>query len=120
VTPAPSLIIPQDVIESLMVSLAKLAGHIAAGIVEERLKRTQHPEYATAKRNPLGSPRQFLDATRDGNFESFKRGREVAARWEDVVRFIESNPPTRRHKNASLEAELHQAATPRRVGKRRG
>jgi hypothetical protein len=53
--------------------------------------------YADARNNPLGSERAFLDAARRGAFESFKRGRTVAARWEDVEKYVEScKRPARR------------------------
>ncbi|KYF56715.1 hypothetical protein BE04_33570 [Sorangium cellulosum] len=48
------------------------------------------PHYATAKSNPLGSARAFLNAHRRGHFHTFKRGREVAALWTDVETWIES------------------------------
>jgi hypothetical protein len=111
-----------SIVEAFGKAVAELAAELAAKIVAERLSSAAE-RYASAQDNPLGSPRQFLDAAREGSFESFKRGREVVARWSDVERFIESTPPTRRPKEAekeSLEAELLQAAAPRRGKRRRG
>jgi hypothetical protein len=48
------------------------------------------PRYADAKHNPLGSARAFLDAARRRDFATFRRGREVVARWADVEAWIES------------------------------
>jgi hypothetical protein len=116
-----STLISPDALQAFGTALARLAAELAANIVEERLRDAQAERYATAKENPLGSKRQFLDAARAGSFESFKSGREVVARWRDVERFIESTPPTRRPKKTeNLEAELQQAATPRRGRARRG
>ena len=50
------------------------------------------PTYADANNNPLGSARAFLDAHRRGDFPTFKRGREIVARWEDVEAYIASRP----------------------------
>jgi hypothetical protein len=49
----------------------------------------QTPRYADAKNNPLGRARAFLDAGRRGEFPTFKRSREVVARWSDVEQYIE-------------------------------
>ena len=49
----------------------------------------QTPRYADAKNNPLGKARAFLDAGRRGEFPTFKRSREVVARWSDVEQYIE-------------------------------
>lgn len=53
------------------------------------------PEHATAKSNPLGSERAFLDAARKGTFPTFKLGREIAARWADVQAYAERRTITR-------------------------
>lgn len=50
-----------------------------------------NPRYATARNNPIGSPRAFLDAARRGDFPTFRRGRCVAALWADVERFVENS-----------------------------
>jgi len=47
------------------------------------------PSYASAKHNPIGSARAFLDAARRGDFATFRRGREVVARWADVEAWLE-------------------------------
>jgi hypothetical protein len=49
----------------------------------------QTPRYADAKNNPLGKARAFLDAGRRGDFPTFKRSREIVARWSDVEQYIE-------------------------------
>jgi hypothetical protein len=108
-----------DAIAKFGEALATLAAEIAADIIEERLRREPQNRYATAAHNPIGSRRQFLDAARAGKFDSFKRGREVAARWVDVERSIESTKPSRRTP-PELESELRLAATPRRGRARRG
>lgn len=66
---------------------------------------------ATAKNTPLGKERAFLDAGRRGDFPRFKRGREVAARWSDVVAYIESRPckPARRPHDKPAWAPARQA-----------
>jgi hypothetical protein len=62
-------------------------------LVEAVAAAAQHPapapppDLATAKHNPLGSPRAFLDAARRGAYPSYRRGREVVARWEDVAAY---------------------------------
>jgi len=48
------------------------------------------PRYATARDNPIGSARAFLDAARRGDFPTFRRGRCVAALWSEVERHVES------------------------------
>jgi len=48
------------------------------------------PRYATARENPMGSSRAFLDAARRGDFPTFRRGRCVAALWADVEGYVES------------------------------
>lgn len=56
----------------------------------------RQPEFADAKRNPLGSERAFLDAGRRGDFATYRRGREVVARWSDVLAYIERRKVPRR------------------------
>jgi hypothetical protein len=51
------------------------------------------PRYATARENPIGSARAFLDAARRGDFPTFRRGRCVAALWTDVERYVENRKP---------------------------
>jgi hypothetical protein len=48
------------------------------------------PRYATARANPLDSERGFRAACASGAFPTFKLGRQIAARWEDVERYAES------------------------------
>jgi hypothetical protein len=72
-------------------ALLDAVADLLAAKVAERLS-VPATRYADGKANPLGSRRAFLDAARRGDFPSFKRGREVVARWEDVVAYIESRP----------------------------
>lgn len=75
-------------LEALLANLAALlAPHLARELAACSVP--PHPEHASAKHNPLGSARAFLDAGRRGDFETFKRGKEVVARWVDVVTSIE-------------------------------
>lgn len=66
---------------------------VLADLIAERLAERAAPDpaarFASAKDNPLGTPRAFLDAARRGDFRTFRRGREVVARWADVVAYIE-------------------------------
>ena len=50
----------------------------------------QRPRYYDAADNPLGSKRSFLDAARRGEFPSFRRGKRVLARREDVDAWLEA------------------------------
>lgn len=99
-------------------AFATLLAERVAGLVAEKLAiAASHPAYATAKKNPLGSPRSFLDAARLGRFPCHKVGRETRALWTDVDAYICSlPPPARRQARHSLEAELAQAAA---TGRRR-
>ncbi len=47
------------------------------------------PRYATKKCNPCGSSRGFVTACSSGAFDTFKLGRELAAKWEDVAAYVE-------------------------------
>lgn len=62
------------------------------------------PEHATARENPLGSERAFLAAARKGAFPTFRAGRQVAARWSDVVAWMESRPIDRSAPEAPPES----------------
>lgn len=64
---------------------------LAERVAEKLASRTggPAPRYATARDNPLRSPRAFLDAARRGDFPTFKLGRCVAALWSDVERHVE-------------------------------
>jgi hypothetical protein len=59
----------------------RLAGRVAPAVP---------PEMATAKHNPMGNARAFLDAAREGKFPSGRRGREVVALWQDVESYQRS------------------------------
>ncbi|WP_441291916.1 hypothetical protein ACSRUE_17035 [Sorangium sp. KYC3313] len=63
------------------------------------------PRYATAKSNPLGSARTFLEAGRRGHFATFKRGREVVALWTDVETWIESRKLAPRERKPGDDAD---------------
>lgn len=105
----------QDVLDAL----AELLADRVAEKVAARLAATPAaPELATAKHNPLGSARAFLDAARAGRFPSWRRGKEVVARWEDVseydrarmrprpARTAPTPPPTQQDE---IEASLRRA-----------
>jgi hypothetical protein len=66
--------------------------------------RDPSTRWATAKENPLGSTRSVLDAARRGAFPTYKRGREVVARWADVESFIMSRPCERAARPAKADA----------------
>ena len=75
--------------------LDDLADRVAERIVERvglGEQASNRSAYYSAKNNPLGSQRAFLDAARRGDFPSYKAGRRVLARCEDVDRWIESRP----------------------------
>lgn len=77
------------------------------------------PRYATAKNNPLGSPRAFLNAHRDGKFPTYKRGKEISADWSVVEAWMRSRKaqPAER---ATMADELDAAcAAPKRRTHRR-
>ena len=78
------------------------------------------PVYATAKNNPLGSKRSFLNAHRRKDFATFLRGREVTARWTDVEAWMISRQRGAVGSVQSLEselaAELDLACAPRHRG----
>lgn len=75
--PSPS----KDVLDALV---DMLADRVAEKLSTRAAAAAETPQTATSKRNPLGSSRAFLDAARAGKFPSFRRGREVVARWQDV------------------------------------
>jgi hypothetical protein len=92
-----------------------LAERVAVIVVQKLAAGPAAPTYATAKNNPLGSPRAFLDAARAGAFPCHKVGREVRALWADVDAYIRSlPPPARRQKAQGLDAELDAAMAGRR------
>lgn len=61
----------------------RVAERLAARIAPDPATR-----WASARDNPIGSPRAFLDAGRRGDFETCKRGREIVARWSDCEAYI--------------------------------
>ncbi|AUX33193.1 MULTISPECIES: hypothetical protein [Sorangium] len=117
----PSTLVPPDALEAFGRAVARLAAELAVGIIEQRQQAAAPPRYATAKHNPIGSSRAFLDAARRGDFPSHKVGREVRALWADVDAYILSRPGSRRREErATLEAELAASAAPRRRRAARG
>jgi hypothetical protein len=86
--------------------LDALLDELADRLVEKLAKRERGatPRFADARNNPLASSRAFLDAARRGDFPSFKRGREVVARWADVERYIESRGHSARIRTAAQPA----------------
>lgn len=82
------------------VLLDALADRLAARLLAHA-STPQHPEHASAQHNPLGTPRAFLDAGRRGDFPTFKRGREVVARWADVLAYIEARKVERTKRSLS-------------------
>lgn len=82
-----------------------LAERVAALVIDRLATRQINPQYATARRNPLGSPRVFLDAARRGAFRSHKVGREVRAVWQDVDAYIRSLPPQKRQEDDGIDIE---------------
>jgi hypothetical protein len=86
-------------------------------LLSEQVQR-QTPRYADAKNNPLGKARAFLDAGRRGEFPTFKRSREIVARWSDVEQYIErrgSQPHQATTVDDDLEL-LRKAGVPLRSG----
>lgn len=75
--------------------LGALIEALAERVAEKMAARlpASTPRYATAKENPIGSARAFLDAARRGDFPTFRRGRSVAALWSDVERYVENRKP---------------------------
>lgn len=88
-----------------------LADRVADRVAERlagRVAPAAHPEMATAKHNPMGNGRSFLDAAREGKSPSGRRGREVVALWQDVVAYDRSRvrPRTSTVSDAAREAQL--------------
>lgn len=83
-----------------------IAAEVARNAVEAVLAKKQVPQYATAKNNPLGSPRSFLNAARANKFKSFKKGRETAAKWDEVAAYVESTGRTRRKQTSQADADI--------------
>lgn len=90
----------------LTLSLGVLLDALAERIVARLLASSpspNHPEHADARANPLGTARAFLDAGRRGDFPTFKRGREIVARWVDVLAYIERRAVARKERMACSE-----------------
>ena len=99
-----------NAIETLLNTLADdLANRILARL--QGLPGLGSPRYATAKSNPLGSRRAFVAAVKRNDFPTFKPGRSVAARWEDVEAFALQHKPANER---TLEDELALAARPKK------
>ncbi len=86
--------------------VAEIAKEAARDAVREVLAESRAPLYATAKSNPLGSERRFLDAARRGAFKSHKVGREVRALWADVDAYIQSRPASKRKPKDSDDVDI--------------
>lgn len=103
--------------EALLEALADAIAEKVAEKVAARLAvAPAAPALATAKNNPLGSSRAFLDASRRGDFPTFKRGREVVARWSDVAEYDRARMRPRRKlttatptQTDAIEAALRRA-----------
>jgi len=98
---------------SRTLDLDALLDALAERVAEHLAQRTSAgPAYYTSEDNPLGSRRAFLDAAGRGAFPSFKAGRRVLAKREDVHAWIESRGRKRgaqRDADASDEALLARA-----------
>lgn len=108
---------PPDILDTLLDVLAdRIAERLAARAAPDAAAR-----FASAKDNPLASERAFLDAGRRGDFPTFKRGREVVARWADVLAYIEGRqckrkPRPRRAPAEPLDPEARRRAQLAAVG----
>ena len=92
---------PPDILDTLLDVLAdRIAERLAARASPDAAAR-----FASAKDNPLGSARAFLDAGRRADFPTFKKGREVVARWADVLAYIEGRPCARKPRTRPVPAE---------------
>lgn len=102
-----------DLLDALADVLAdKVAERLAA-----RVAAPVAPALATAKHNPLGSSRAFLDAARAGRFASRRRGREVVADWSDVVAFdVARQRPRTPPASATRGPDADREAALRRAG----
>ena len=70
--------------------LEALLDALAERIAARLSRQPSTVAYYTSEDNPLGSKRAFLDAAARGAFPSFKAGRRVLAKREDVHAWIES------------------------------
>lgn len=89
--------------------LDELAERVFRKIAQRAHGAVVPPRYATAKSNPLGSARAFLDAHRRGEFATFKRGREVVALWTDVETWIESRKAATRERRPADDTDDDRA-----------
>lgn len=116
-----SSLLPPSVLEEFLQACTNLAAHLAANIVEERLRGTQVERYATARENPLGSASDFRKAAAAAAFPTFRRGKGTAAKWSDVEAYMTSRPARQRKSPPSAERSLDdmlaEAAAPRRSRK---
>ena len=74
-------------LSELATKIAPMVASLVAAQVLDGLRQTAglgSPRYATAKENPLRSPKAFRAAYRGGAFPTFLQGREKAAMWIDV------------------------------------
>jgi hypothetical protein len=99
-------------VEMLLDALAdRIAERLATRIAPDPSTR-----WATARDNPLGSARAFLDAGRRGDFPTSKRGREVVARWTDVDEYIAGRKcPRKARSRPAAPAEPIEADARRRA-----
>ena len=102
-----------DVLDALADVLAE---KVAAKVAARLAAAPAAPELATARNNPLGSSRAFLDAARAGRFPSFRRGKEVVARWEDVADYDRARMRPRPARTAPMEPVDPVEASLRRRG----
>jgi hypothetical protein len=110
---------------SRLIDLDALLNDLADRVADRLAHRAgPGPVYYSAKDNPLGSRRAFLDAALRGCFPSYKAGRRVLAKREEVHRWIESGD--RRREEVAAPGEdisdrelLEQAGVPLRGKPRR-
>jgi hypothetical protein len=95
-----------DVLEGLRVFFREIVKDALQEAVREVSSERQTPRYATSKHNPLGTARSFLNAARANKFKTFKRGRETAAKWDDVAAYVESTARTKRKKSAPGDFDI--------------
>lgn len=121
VYPALQGVSPDTLFHVLLDAVDAVADRFADRIVA-RMAPASTDRFASAKDNPLGSARAFLDAGRRGDFPTFKRGREVVARWADVLAYIEGRQCKRKPRTAApkpaepLTPEARRLAQLRAVG----
>lgn len=103
-----------DVLDALVDLLAE---RVAEKLADRLAPPSAPPDLASARNNPLGSGRAFLDAARAGRFESWRRGREVVARWSDVAAYDRARlRPRPAPSPAPADPDAHREAVLRRAG----